>query len=113
MQCATLQGTIRRSRSPPDRPICPTADASRRLLDVITVVDHDPRWVDRFEALRTEYAAAFAAARVPVVAIEHVGSTSVEGLAAKPVIDSDIVIAAEDVVAASAVLVGLGFVPRG
>lgn len=80
---------------------------------MITVVDHDPRWVDRFEALRTEYAAAFAAARVPVVAIEHVGSTSVEGLAAKPVIDSDIVIAAEDVVAASAVLVGLGFVPRG
>ena len=49
------------------------------------------------------------AASVPVVAIEHVGSTSVPGLAAKPVIDCDIVVAAQDIPAASAVLVDLGF----
>jgi len=48
-----------------------------------------------------------------VVAIEHVGSTSVPGLAAKPVIDCDIVVAARDVPAASAVLIGLGFTPEG
>ncbi len=36
-------------------------------------------------------------ADVPVVAIEHVGSTSVPGLAAKPVIDCDIVVAGQDV----------------
>jgi GrpB-like predicted nucleotidyltransferase (UPF0157 family) len=52
-------------------------------------------------------------AGVPVLAIEHVGSTSVPGLAAKPVIDCDIVVAEPDVAAASAVLAGLGFSPLG
>jgi len=53
------------------------------------------------------------AAGVPVVAIEHVGSTAVPGLAAKPVIDCDIVVAGPEVPAASAVLAGLGFTPLG
>jgi GrpB-like predicted nucleotidyltransferase (UPF0157 family) len=80
---------------------------------MIEVVDYDPAWRDRFDALRSEYAAALFAARVPVVAIEHVGSTSVAGLAAKPVIDCDIVVEEAHVEAASAVLVSLGFTPRG
>jgi GrpB-like predicted nucleotidyltransferase (UPF0157 family) len=80
---------------------------------VITVVEYDPGWPGRFEALRAEYAAAMAAAGVPVVAIEHVGSTSVPGLAAKPVIDLDIVVREGDVPAASSVLVSLGFTPEG
>jgi GrpB-like predicted nucleotidyltransferase (UPF0157 family) len=50
---------------------------------------------------------------VSVVAIEHVGSTSVTDLAAKPVIDCDIVVAERDVAAASEVLVGMGFTPLG
>jgi len=87
--------------------------ALRRLLDVILVVDYDPGWPRRFERLRHEYAAAMAAAGVPVVAIEHVGSTSVPGLAAKPVIDCDIVVAEKDVVDASEILVSLGFQPLG
>lgn len=48
-----------------------------------------------------------------VVAIEHIGSTSVPGLAAKPVIDCDIVIAEPDLPTATAVLTGLGFRPLG
>jgi GrpB-like predicted nucleotidyltransferase (UPF0157 family) len=76
---------------------------------VIVVVEYDPAWPQRFEQLRREYAAALAAAGVPVVAIEHVGSTSVPGLAAKPVIDCDIVVAGPDVAAASQTLAGLGF----
>lgn len=80
---------------------------------MITVAEYDPAWPARFEALREEYAAAMAAARVPVVAIEHVGSTSVPGLAAKPIIDCDIVVTAADVPAASRVLVSLGFRPLG
>jgi GrpB-like predicted nucleotidyltransferase (UPF0157 family) len=80
---------------------------------VIEVVDHDPVWAERFGALRSEYAAALSAARVPVVAIEHVGSTSVPGLAAKPIIDIDIVVEESHVEAASAVLVSLGFTPLG
>lgn len=80
---------------------------------MIPVVDYDPVWAQRFEALRSEYAQALSAAAVPVVGIEHVGSTSVPGLAAKPVIDCDIVVEAGDVEAASAVLVSLGFAPLG
>jgi GrpB-like predicted nucleotidyltransferase (UPF0157 family) len=80
---------------------------------VIEVLPHDPAWAQRFAALREEYAAALAAAGVPVVAIEHVGSTAVPGLAAKPVVDVDVVVAEADVGAACAVLVALGFVPRG
>ena len=50
---------------------------------------------------------------MPVVAIEHVGSTAVEGLAAKPVIDVDIVVTAEHVAAASAALESIGYEPLG
>jgi len=80
---------------------------------MITVVDYDSSWPDRFERIRREYAAAMAEAGVPVVAIEHVGSTSVPGLAAKPVIDCDIIVARQDVAAASKVLISLGFTPEG
>jgi GrpB-like predicted nucleotidyltransferase (UPF0157 family) len=83
------------------------------LPEVITVVEYDPAWSDRFERLREDYAAAMNAAGVRVVAIEHVGSTSVPGLAAKPVIDCDIVVAEQDVAAASQVLIELGFRPLG
>jgi GrpB-like predicted nucleotidyltransferase (UPF0157 family) len=80
---------------------------------VIEVRDYDPTWPDRFEERRAEYAAALEAAAVPFVSIEHVGSTSVPGLAAKPVIDIDIVVDPPNVDAASSVLVDLGFEPRG
>lgn len=80
---------------------------------VIEVCEYDPSWPRRFELLRDEYATALAAAGVPVVAIEHVGSTAVPGLAAKPIIDCDIVVEAEHVGAASSVLEDLGFEPRG
>lgn len=80
---------------------------------MIEVADYDPAWADRFEDLRAEYAAALSAASVSVAAIEHVGSTAVPGLAAKPIIDCDIVVDRSDVEAASAVLVELGFTPLG
>jgi GrpB-like predicted nucleotidyltransferase (UPF0157 family) len=80
---------------------------------MITVADYDPEWPIRFEDLRREYATAMALAEVDVRAIEHVGSTAVPGLAAKPVIDCDIVVAGHDVDAARDVLVSLGFTPQG
>ena len=80
---------------------------------MIEVREYDPAWAARFEELRAEYQAALERAGVPVVAIEHVGSTSVPGLAAKPIIDCDIVVSEADVPAASNVLVTLGFEPRG
>lgn len=80
---------------------------------MIPVVEYNPTWPQRFEQLRQEYAEAMIAAGVPVVAIEHVGSTSVPGLAAKPIIDCDIVVAIQDVRASSQTLTGLGFKPEG
>jgi GrpB-like predicted nucleotidyltransferase (UPF0157 family) len=55
----------------------------------IVVVPYDPAWPGRFQGLRRRI--------WPVVAdvaesIEHVGSTSVPGLAAKPVIDIDVIV---------------------
>jgi GrpB-like predicted nucleotidyltransferase (UPF0157 family) len=56
----------------------------------VVVVEYDPAWPDRFEAIRSRVAPAFDGI---AVAIEHVGSTAVPGLAAKPVIDIDVVVA--------------------
>jgi GrpB-like predicted nucleotidyltransferase (UPF0157 family) len=50
----------------------------------IEVVDYDPGWPARFECERARIATALGAlAR----SIEHIGSTAVPGLAAKPIID--------------------------
>lgn len=50
----------------------------------IIVKEYDPRWALAFEQ---EKAAVLAAAGQWLEAVEHVGSTAVPGLAAKPVID--------------------------
>jgi len=56
----------------------------------VVVVPYDDRWPRAFLEIRAELAIALGSA---VLAIEHVGSTAVPGLSAKPVIDIDIVIA--------------------
>lgn len=50
----------------------------------IIIVDYDPAWPDLFERERANLAASLGS---HIVAIEHVGSTAVPGLAAKPIID--------------------------
>lgn len=50
----------------------------------IVVVDYDPAWPERF---RGEEAKIRAALEEAAIAIEHIGSTSVPGLAAKPIVD--------------------------
>lgn len=61
----------------------------------IRLVDYDPDWPRTFQQLK-EY--VWPSVCDLSVAIEHVGSTSVPGMAAKPVIDMDIVIAARTTV---------------
>jgi GrpB-like predicted nucleotidyltransferase (UPF0157 family) len=73
----------------------------------VEVVPYDPGWPAAFEALHAELGAALSG--VPVVAIEHVGSTSIPGLAAKPVIDIDIVVEREDVDRVVAALTAVGY----
>jgi|tagenome__1003787_1003787.scaffolds.fasta_scaffold20949720_2 GrpB-like predicted nucleotidyltransferase (UPF0157 family) len=50
----------------------------------IEIVDHDPAWPARFDEHRARIASALAGL---ALRIEHIGSTSVPGLAAKPIVD--------------------------
>ena len=56
----------------------------------IEVVQPDPAWPARFEMLATQIRSALGDR---ALAVEHVGSTSVPGLAAKPIIDIDLSVA--------------------
>ena len=53
----------------------------------VRVVPYDDRWPLLFRAEAVRIVAALARFRVPALAIEHVGSTAVPGLAAKPILD--------------------------
>jgi GrpB-like predicted nucleotidyltransferase (UPF0157 family) len=59
----------------------------------IAIVEHDPAWAHRFGALRAPLAAALGSV---AVRIEHVGSTAVPGLAAKPIVDVQVAVADPD-----------------
>jgi GrpB-like predicted nucleotidyltransferase (UPF0157 family) len=61
-------------------------------MNRVVVVDADPEWPNRFREI-VKYLAPFVESKV--VRIEHVGSTSVPGLAAKPIVDVDVVVAHE------------------
>jgi GrpB-like predicted nucleotidyltransferase (UPF0157 family) len=58
---------------------------SSSLGNPIVIADYDPSWVSKFEIARDAMYAA--CGRDAFVVIEHMGSTSVPGLAAKPIID--------------------------
>jgi GrpB-like predicted nucleotidyltransferase (UPF0157 family) len=55
----------------------------------VIVLPYDPQWKSAFEAIKKELEAALGDL---ILGIEHVGSTAVEGLSAKPCIDLEIVI---------------------
>lgn len=56
----------------------------------VEVVPYDPRWPVRYDALAAAIREALGPAALDV---EHMGSTAVPGLAAKPVIDIDLTVA--------------------
>jgi GrpB-like predicted nucleotidyltransferase (UPF0157 family) len=58
--------------------------APPRLGDHVEIAAYDPRWASAFEQWRDRLALALGAT---ATRIEHIGSTSVVGLAAKPIID--------------------------
>ena len=55
----------------------------------VIVLPYDAAWKSAFEAIRDEIEAALGDL---IIGIEHVGSTSVEGMSAKPCIDMDVII---------------------
>jgi GrpB-like predicted nucleotidyltransferase (UPF0157 family) len=72
-------------------PSCPTSGrtstrpkGSERTGELIAIADYDPSWPLRYQAWQRELSAALGSV---AVRIEHVGSTSVPGLPAKPIID--------------------------
>ncbi len=77
----------------------------------VLVVDYDPAWPGQFRAIAAEVAAALGEL---ALSIEHVGSTAVPGLAAKPIIDLDVVIPGEaDLAQAIRRLEAIGYLFEG
>jgi len=60
------------------------------LTTIIRIVDYDPRWPELFDRHHQAIARALGDR---ALRIEHIGSTSVPGLAAKPVVDILLVVA--------------------
>ena len=80
--------------------------ADRRVV----VEDYNPQWVEEFNKLKSMYEKVIGNL---VISIEHVGSTSVVGLAAKPTIDIDIIIRPENFDAVKKGLASLGYIHNG
>ena len=55
----------------------------------VIVLPYDEAWKNAFEAIKAEIESALGKL---ILGIEHVGSTSVEGMSAKPCIDLDVII---------------------
>lgn len=77
----------------------------------VTILPYDPAWATEFQEAKSALEVILAS--VPYVSIEHVGSTSVPGLYAKPVIDVDIIIQPSSLAAARAALVRAGYTDCG
>lgn len=59
------------------------------VVETIAVVPHTPAWAATYAAVAAAIAAALPGR---IVSLDHVGSTAVPGLAAKPVIDIDLIV---------------------
>lgn len=77
----------------------------------IEVVDWSPQWAEQFEEVAS--ALRVALGDVASARVEHVGSTSVPGLAAKPILDIDVIVGRDDVAPAVAALESVGYEHRG
>jgi len=76
----------------------------------INVVEYDPQWTSHFEQIRLELQDALSDFLAPgQFDIQHVGSTCVEGLAAKPIIDIDIIVPAVSIMEATQALTSHGY----
>lgn len=76
----------------------------------IEVVDYDSKWVNDFNQIKGEIEDVL---KDLVLAVEHVGSTSVPLLAAKPIIDLDVVIDQNDLKEVIFLLENHGYIYEG
>jgi GrpB-like predicted nucleotidyltransferase (UPF0157 family) len=91
--------------------ILPPEYTGQAVPNPVVVLDYDPNWPKSFQALRRRIADALGDA---AAAIEHVGSTAVPNLAAKPIIDIDVLLVSETSLAkAIERLARLGYIHQG
>jgi GrpB-like predicted nucleotidyltransferase (UPF0157 family) len=77
----------------------------------VEVRTYDPEWPHMFERIRAH---VWPHVRHAAISLEHVGSTSVPGLRAKPVVDACIVVASRgDIPPVVMALTAIGYVHRG
>jgi GrpB-like predicted nucleotidyltransferase (UPF0157 family) len=80
-------------------------------IEPVVIEDYDGSWPDRFERLKVRLLRALADS---AVAVEHIGSTAVPGLPAKPIIDIDVVVSSDDEVSGAVErLASLGYEHEG
>ncbi|KAL1591998.1 hypothetical protein SLS60_011590 [Paraconiothyrium brasiliense] len=77
----------------------------------VSVHPYNPAWPSYFLKIKARLESLLTS--TPYTSIEHVGSTSVPLLAAKPIIDIDIIVSRENVAPAISVLVAAGFTSLG
>lgn len=81
------------------------------MATLVELLPYAPRWANDFSAAELLLRSTLGAC---VVAVEHIGSTAVPGLAAKPILDVDVILSGlDDVPTASEALIKAGFKPRG
>lgn len=76
----------------------------------VIVEKYDPSWENSFALISSQL---MSAVEGKVFRIEHVGSTSVKGLSAKPIIDIDIVIESDSFEAVKTALGSIGYCHEG
>ncbi len=81
-----------------------------RVMANIEIMPYNPRWPQEFRAIATTLREALGGL---ALRIDHIGSTSVPGLAAKDVIDLQVTVAALDAEALSQALTPLGYTLYG
>jgi len=73
----------------------------------ITIEPHDTAWDLEFQTVRGDLYNVLK--DVPILSIEHVGSTAIPGLLAKPILDIDIVVTPDNLTAARNAMVAAGY----
>ncbi|API50802.1 hypothetical protein BMW22_03365 [Rhizobium leguminosarum] len=81
-----------------------------RTHNPVELVPYDPQWPQAFRHIRDKLLALLP----QVLSIDHIGSTSIPGMIAKPLIDIDIVLPGlEHIEDATRMLLAEGYEPRG
>lgn len=84
------QDVTQRFHGSPEQMAAALVGEPPRAWEAVVIEPYDPAWVERFAAVSSLLDNALGSL---VAGIEHVGSTSVPGLAAKPIVDIDLLVA--------------------